>query len=113
MTGKEKLNYSEYPDAATTHYAGAVGFVLTPVHIMVFGSDMVDLSILGGMLAGSTHQWSQNGNYDHSEFARTAPYLGIGVDFNLGKSFSFTGQVKLEEGGNDYGQAVTGVTYRF
>lgn len=105
---------SDYYDSYTgnknnsLYFAGALGIAVEPLHIELFGWDLIDLGVEGGIMTTN----GQEENVSSQQFG-VAPYIGGNVMFNISERLSAKMDMKLENMNTYYGQASLGLAYKF
>lgn len=97
-------------------YDFSAGITVTPIHVRVFGSDVITVSAVGGYMSTRQHGvwWDQSGRGERFQQARVwKPYIGPAVAINFNEQLGIYGQWRLQQDDTRYGYQSFGLTARF
>lgn len=102
-------------------YDGSIGFAVVPIHINLFGYELIEIGINGGVMTQTEYKLTENYNdatrkYDmklDKKSKNIVPYLGPKIAVNLTKDLGITIDGRLNPKTDGGGIASLGLRYRF
>lgn len=94
----------------------AIGGQITPIRLTFFDWELIDFSILGGVMTareGSTFTYYDGGyNYQSDSRLTLVPYIGIGLGLNFTKNIALLAQFRRGDNRDNF-QGWGALAYRF
>lgn len=114
---KWQVDRSEMGEARSVD--GNIGIALTPIHINLFGYELIEIGILGGAMTQTSYKMQKTFNDTKDETKKIdekksiVPYVGPRLAINLTQDLAIVMDARLKPQSDGGGFVSTGLKYRF
>jgi hypothetical protein len=107
LVNASDATHGYFNESQNSSWDGTVGVVLTPIYINTFGYDLMQVSVLGGVM-------SMRDPVDNEINKRGfKPYWGIGVALNFTRNVAMNFEAKMLSDDSRFGHSNVGLVVRF